>query len=126
MDKLNIEFKLSNTGSYSPWHLDIANEFEEIPLIITADMCWFVKIGEDIYKPLNYYTLYQHFCMLEEKNDNGELTDEEVLKEIDDIVNGKNKKFILHKCMPLDEFRNELIKSKKKQDERKGTHTTSI
>ena len=26
MDKLDIEFKFSSTGMYSPWHLDIAHK----------------------------------------------------------------------------------------------------
>lgn len=30
MDKLDIEFKFSSTGMYSPWHLDIAHKHFQI------------------------------------------------------------------------------------------------
>lgn len=128
MEKIDIEFKESGTGSYSPWHLELADKYE-IGLIGTADMGNFCKIGDDIYKiyyPFDYRKLYQYFCMLEEMNDKGEITDEEVLKEIDNIINNKNKDFELEKCIPLKEFEEQLITLKKKQDERETTHTTSV
>lgn len=113
MDKLEIEFKQSGTGSYSPWHLDIADEYDE-PLFGTSDIGYFVKIDNDIYKiELHcYYKLYQYVCMLEEMNDKGEITDEEVLKKIDDIVNNKNQDFKLKKCISLEEFREIMEKRK--------------
>jgi len=52
-------------------------------------------------------------------NDNGEVSDEEVLKEIDDIVNNKNKDFYLKKCQPLEEFRKEIIELTNKQNNKK-------
>jgi hypothetical protein len=45
-------------------------------------------------------------------NNKGEATDEEVLKEIDDIVNNRNKDFFLTKCKSLKEFE-EIIKNRK-------------
>ena len=48
MDKIDIEFKLSSTGMYSPWHLDVANRLN-VPLMVTSDIGTFIKIGEDIY-----------------------------------------------------------------------------
>ena len=36
MDKLDIEFKFSTTGMYSPWHLDIAHK-HNVPLMVTND-----------------------------------------------------------------------------------------
>ena len=121
MDKLDIEIKYSPTGSYSPWHLGIA-EKHGVPLMITADIGQFVRFGDDIYKIFrsnDAHKLYQYLCMLEEMNDKGEVTDEEVLKEIDDIKNNMNKDFILNKCVGLDEFEKEIIKVKQKQDEKK-------
>jgi hypothetical protein len=53
--------------------------------------------------------------MMEEMNDKGEASDEEVLKEIDDIVNNRNKDFYLEKCKPLDEFEKEIIELKNKE-----------
>jgi len=116
MEKLNIEFKSSSTGMYSPWHLDIAHKYN-VRLMATCDIGSFVKIGDDIYKicyPRDMYKLYQYVTMLEEMNDKGEASDEEVLKEIDDIVNNSNKDFYLEKCQPLDEFEKEIVKLKQK------------
>ena len=114
MEKLDIEFKHSNTGMYSPWHLDIARK-HNAKLMCTCDIGQFVKIGNDIYKlyyPRDMYKLYQYVTMLEEMNDKGEASDEEVLKEIDDIVNNRNKDFHLEKCQSLDEFEREIINVK--------------
>ncbi len=114
MDKLDIEFKLGKTGLYSPWHLEIAHK-DGINLMITSDVGAFVKIGNDIYKICrlrDMHKLYQYVMMLEEMNDKGEVSDEDVLKEIDDIVNNKNKDFYLEKCKPLDEFEKEIVELK--------------
>ena len=35
-NKLDIEFKFSSTGMYSPWHLDIAHK-HNVPLMVTND-----------------------------------------------------------------------------------------
>ena len=117
MDKLTkhyIEFKESSTGSYSPWHLDIADEYDE-PLWGTSDIGNFVKIGDDIYKiyyPTDYYKLYEHFCMLEDMNDKGQITDEQVLNEINIILNNLIDTSRIKKCMSLDEFRKLMEKTK--------------
>lgn len=111
MDKLGIEFKSSSTGMYSPWHLDIAHKYN-VGLMITCDIGHFIKIGDDIYKicyPRDVYKLYMYITMLEEMNDKGEASDEEVLKEIDDIINNRNKDFTLEKCSSLDEFEKKMI-----------------
>ena len=110
---IEIEFKTSGTGSYSPWHLAIADKYNA-KLVGTCDIGSFVKIGEDVYKlqSNHYYKLYQYFTTLEDMNNKGEVTDEEVLKEIDDIVNNRNKDFFLTKCKPLKEFE-EIIKNRK-------------
>jgi Fe-S-cluster formation regulator IscX/YfhJ len=126
MEKLGIEFKPSGTGSYSPWHLDIAREYN-VNLICTCDTCNFVKIGDDVYKlikPRDFYKLYQYVVVLEEMNDKGEASDEEVLKEIDDIVNNRNKDFTLEKCVPLDEFEKKIIELSNKQYEKDKVHKT--
>jgi hypothetical protein len=117
MEKIGIEFKQSSTGMYSPWHLDIAHEYG-VGLMITSDMGNFVKIGGDIYKlrhPRDMHKLYQYVTLLEEMNDKGEASDEEVLKEIDDIINNRNKDFTLEKCVPLEEFEKQIIDMKRKQ-----------
>ena len=108
---IEIEFKQSETGSYSPWHLEIARKYNA-KLMVTSDIGNFVKIGEDIYKVRGneYLQLYQYVTLLEEMNDKGELSDEETLKEIEDITSGKN--FNLIKCKPLKEFE-EIIKNRK-------------
>lgn len=120
MKKINIEFKQSGTGSYSPWHLDIAREYN-VNLICTCDIGVFVKIGDDVYKirTNEWYKLYQYVTMLDEMNDKGEASDEEVLKEIDDIVNNRNKDFFLTKCRPLEEFKQEIIEISNKRKKRK-------
>ena len=121
MEKLGIEFKLSSTGSYSPWHLDIAHKYN-VPLMVTSDIGRFVKIGEDIYDCYYCYVkLYEYLVMLEEMNDKGEISDEEVLKEIDDIINNRNKDFHIEKCQSLEDFEKTIIEMKRKQDERKKT-----
>lgn len=115
MKKLDIEFKNSSTGSYSPWHLDIAKKLN-VPLMITSDIGQFIRIGNDVYKIRNKtYELYKYLTMLEDMNSCGDMTDEDVLKEIDNIVNNKNKDFTLKKCIPLEEFKNKLVGMKRKQ-----------
>jgi hypothetical protein len=114
MKKIDIDFRMSGTGSYSPWHMEIIHKYK-VRLMCTADIGSFVKIGEDIYRIRNPYKLYQYVTMLEEMNDKGEISDEEVLKEIDDIVNNRNKDFRLEKCQPLDEFEQEILKYKDKE-----------
>ena len=107
---LDIEFKLCQTSSLSPWHLDIADKYN-YPLMITSDIGYFVKIGNDIYRMYGYeyYELYQYVIKLEEKNTNGELSDEETLKELEDIMKGD--KYRLEKCIPLEKFER-IIKEK--------------
>jgi hypothetical protein len=120
MEKIDIEFKRSNTGSYSPWHLDIAREYN-VNLMCTCDTASFVKIGNDVYKlirPRDFYKLYQYVTMLEEMNDKGETSDEEVLKEIDDIVNNRNKDFFLTKCQSLEEFKQQIIEISNKRNKK--------
>jgi hypothetical protein len=119
MKKINIEFKQSGTGSYSPWHLDIAHEYN-VNLICTCDTGAFVKIGDDVYKTRTneWHKLYQYVTMLDEMNDKGEASDEEVLKEIDDIVNNRNKDFYLEKCRPLEEFKQKIIEISNKRKKR--------
>jgi hypothetical protein len=119
MEKIDIEFKPSGTGSYSPWHLDIAHEYN-VNLICTCDTGLFVKIGNDIYKVRanDWYKLYQYVTMLEEMNDKGETSDEEVLKEIDDIVNNRNKDFFLTKCQSLEEFKQQIIEISNKRNKK--------
>lgn len=117
MKKLDIEFKLSSTGMYSPWHLDIAHKYD-VPLMVTSDIGKFVKIGEDIYDcRYCYMKLHEYVLMLEEMNDKGEISDEEVLKEIDDIINNKNKDFQIDKTQSLEDFEKIIVDLKRKQDE---------
>lgn len=111
MNKVEIEFKRSSTGSYSPWHLEIADNLE-INLWCASDIGHFVKVGDDIYKifyPNDYYDLYDYFCDLEKKNDNGVLTDDEVLSLLE-IALADSKK--VEKCEPLGEFRKKMLNIK--------------
>ena len=90
--------------------------------MVTSDIGRFVKIGEDIYDCYYCYVkLYEYLVMLEEMNDKGEISDEEVLKEIDDIINNRNKDFHIEKCQSLEDFEKTIIEMKRKQDERKKT-----
>ena len=115
MNKLEIEFKTSSTGMYSPWHLDIARKYD-VNLMITSDIGQFIKIGNDIYKIRNkMYELYKYITTLEEMNNEGDITDEEVLKEIDDIANNRNKDFTLEKCTSLEEFEKQIKDLSKKE-----------
>ena len=126
MNKLDIEFRLSSTGMYSPWHLDIAHK-HNVPLMVTSDIGKFVKIGNDIYNcRYCYVKLYEYVVMLEDMNDKGELSDEDTLKEIDDIINNRNKDFQIEKCEPLEEFEKIMIEMEKKKKKKKKSHTTSI
>lgn len=116
MEKLDIEFKMSSTGMYSPWHLDVADKLN-VPLMITSDIGEFVKIGKDIYKVHGsgkMYELYKYVTALEEMNDEGDISDEDTLKEIDDIVNNRNKDFTLDKCISLEEFEKQIKHLSKK------------
>ena len=119
MDKLDIEFKLSRTGMYSPWHLDIVHK-HNVPLMVTSDIGHFLKIGNDIYNCSRcYIKLYEYVIMLEDMNDKGELSDKETLKEVDDIINNRNKDFQIEKCESLEDFEKRMIEMEKKQNERK-------
>lgn len=114
MNKIEIEIKQSGTGMYSPWHLAIAHELDA-SLMCTADIGYFVKIGEDIYKIIRPYganKIYDFFGNLEERNDKGELSDEETLTILNDIIEGQNEDIVLQKCQSLDEFREQLLKMK--------------
>lgn len=125
MDKLEIEFKESSTGTYSPWHLDLTHKYN-VSLLCTADIGYFVKVGEDIYKIYyqnDYYNLYNYVCDLEEKNNKGELSNKEVLSLLDIALTDTQK---ISKCEPLDLFKEYLIRLKNREDERKAAHTTSI
>lgn len=122
MKKLDIKFRFSGTGMYSPWHLDIAHKYD-VPLMVTSDIGKFVKIGGDIYDcRYCYMKLREYVDMLEDMNNKGEVSDEEVLKEIDDIINNKNKDFQIEKTQSLDDFEKRIIDLKRKQDERKKTN----
>ena len=115
MEKLDIKFKTSSTGMYSPWHLDIARMYD-VHFMITSDIGQFIKIGNDIYKIRNkMYELYKYITTLEEMNNEGDITDEEVLKEIDDIANNRNKDFTLEKCISLEEFEKQIKDLSKKE-----------
>ena len=70
--------------------------------------------------------LHEYVLMLEEMNDKGEISDEEVLKEIDDIINNKNKDFQIDKTQSLEDFEKIIVDLKRRQDERKKSHTTSV
>ena len=116
MTNLDIEFKYSSTGMYSPWHLDIAHK-HNVNLMVTCDIGHFVKIGEDIYKiirPYDAYRLYDYLKTLEEWNEKGDITDEEVLKEVDDIVNNSKKDITLEKQIPLEDWEKRIEKLKTK------------
>ncbi len=91
MDKLDIEIKYSPTGSCSSWHLEIA-EKHKVPLMVTSDVAYFMRVGEDVYRinrPRDYYELYKLLLSIEEKNDSGEMTDDETIKFVDDLVNNR-------------------------------------
>lgn len=57
--------------------------------------------------------------MLENMNDKGELSDKETLKEVDDIINNRNKDFQIEKCESLEDFEKRMIEMEKRQNERK-------
>jgi hypothetical protein len=115
MNKIEIEFKQSPTGMYSPWHLDVAHEYN-VPLICTSDIGHFVKIGNDIYKIRSHaIDLYDKLIQLEDKNDSGEISDEDTLKKIDLLIS----EYKLRKCTPLDEFRKLMIKQSKQNKKHK-------
>ena len=104
---IDIEFKRSSTGSYSPWHLDFAHKYD-VGLMCTADIGYFVKVGDDIYNIFysnDYYDLYEYVCDLEKKNDNGELSDNEVLSLLAIALDNPQK---IRKCIPLDEFESKI------------------
>lgn len=105
---MEIEFKRCETSSYSPWHLEIAENLE-IPLWCNSEIGYFVKIGDDIYNIFytnDYYDLYKYFCDLEKKNDSGELSDDDVLALLSSALDNPHK---IRKCNSLDEFRNKLL-----------------
>lgn len=52
-------------------------------------------------------------------NDKGELSDKETLKEVDDIINNRNKDFQIEKCESLEDFEKKMIEMEKRQNERK-------
>ena len=116
MNKVYIEVQQSSTGSYSPWHIQIAHEYD-VPLWGTSDIAWFIRIGDDIYKVENHQVdpLYNKLIQLEDKNNSGEISDEDTLKKIDLLIS----EYKLRKCTPLDEFRKLMIKQSKQNKKQK-------
>lgn len=125
MTKLDIEFKQSSTGSYSPWHLEIIDKYD-VSLICTADIGYFVKVGNDIYKIYysnDYYDLYDYVCNLEKKNKNGELSDNDVLSLVNIALDNPKK---ISKCESLEELEDYLIRYKNKKHERRKRYSIPI
>ena len=116
MEILGVKIKMSPTGMYSTWHLEIARKYD-VRLMITSDTGHFAKIGNDVYKvthPHDIYKLYSYIATLDEMKKEGDVTDEEASKEIDSIFNNENKDFIVEKCTPLDEWEEHIKELSKK------------
>ena len=62
----NIEIKYSGTGSFSPWHHKAYEEAGIKGLICTADVKYFIKIDDDIYRIEKSNTLLNENPNLEE------------------------------------------------------------
>lgn len=111
MEKLDIEIKYSPTGSLSSWHLEIAEKYH-VPLLITADVAYFMRVNNDVYRidqPFDHMKLQQLLEQLESDNDCGKLTDKETLERIDDLVNNRIDGYKFEKMPNLKEYRLKYI-----------------
>ncbi len=112
MEQIDIEFKGSGTSSYSPWHSEIADQLG-VSLVTMDDMCWFVKIGEDIFRIRDYreaYKLSEFLRALSYLNDKNMLSKEGVLQDVTKVKNNENPNFHLEKCIPLAQFKEKLLR----------------
>lgn len=108
MKDIEIEFKASPTGSYSPWHLEIIEE-NKLNLICTDDIAYFVKIDNEIFKIQDYIVmrkLQDVVSAIAEKNKAGELSDEKAAKEIHLIFSDINPN--LQKQSTTEEFKQQF------------------
>ena len=121
MEKLDIEIKYSPTGSLSSWHLEIAEKYH-VPLFITADVAYFMRINDDVYRidqPFDHMKVQQWLEQLEADNDCGELTDKETLERIDYLVNNRIDGYKFKKMTNLKEYEQLMIERKNKKNEKK-------
>ena len=123
MEKFDIEIKYSPTGSLSSWHLEISEKYH-VPLFITADVAYFMRVNDDVYRidqPFDHIKVQQWLEQLEFDNDCGELTDKETLAYIDALVNNMIGGYRFKKMTNLKEFEKIIVERKNKQDEKKSS-----
>jgi hypothetical protein len=112
MEQIDIEFKESGTSSYSPWHLEIADQLG-VSLVTMDDMCWFVRIEEDIFRIRDYREackLSEFFVALAQMKDKNMLSTEGVKQEVTKVKNNERPEYHLEKCIPLAQFKEKLLR----------------
>lgn len=90
-NEFKIQFSLSGTGSYSPWHLEIAKHYN-VPLIGTCDIGYFFRIGDEIYQTdiWGYNSFYEYLQILNDMYNKNEISKEDIQTEINEIIDGRN------------------------------------
>lgn len=112
LNEFQIEFRLSGTGSYSPWHLDIAKRLN-VPLIGTADIGHFFKLGDEVYQTdmRGYRDFQEYLIVLDEMYIRNEITKEDILTEINEIIDGRNDALDIYvrPCEDLKHFEQDCL-----------------
>jgi hypothetical protein len=107
LNEFHIEFRTSSTGSYSPWHLDIAKR-HNVPLMGTCDTGYFFKLDDEVYQTdmRGYIDFQEYLIVLDEMYIRNEITKEDILTEINEIIDGRNDAFDIYvrPCEDLKHF----------------------
>ena len=90
-NEFKIEFRLSETGSYSPWHLEIAKK-HNVPLMGICDAGYFFRIGDEIYQTdiWGYNRFYEYLQVLNDMYNKNEITKEDIQIEINEIIDSRS------------------------------------
>lgn len=112
LNEFHIEFRLSGTGSYSPWHLEIAKR-HNVPLMGTCDIGHFFKLGDEVYQTdmRGYRDFQEYILVLAEMYIRNEITKDDILTEINEIIDSRNDAFDIYvrPCEDLKHFEQDCL-----------------
>ena len=112
-NEFEIEFSLSGTGSYSPWHLEIAKKYN-VPLMGTSDIGYFFRIGDEIYQTdiWGYNKFYEYLQVLNDMYNKNEITKEDIQIEINEVIDCRSDTINIYvrPCEDLKHFEEDIYK----------------
>ena len=116
-NEFKIEFRLSETGSYSPWHLEIIKK-HNMPLMGICDagyfFRYFFRVGDEIYQTdaLGYNKFYEYLQVLNDMYNKNEITKEDIQIEINEIIDCRSDAIDIYvrPCEDLKHFEEDIYK----------------